>query len=401
MSAPTADDRFRSIVESQSEFVSLARPDGTLVYVNPACARQFGRAPDERVGASLFEPVLPVDHPATRALLDGREFGVAWSNHRHAEAPLTRVHSVGREVSAGRLARREIKRQSDVLRAVTESIPTTVVVIDSGGRYRFVMGALEAYCGLPRAQILGRPAAEVPGADEVARRRPFMQRAFAGPTVEFTLDYTGPEGPTYLVQSCVRLKLEGMVDGFVGISRDFTRQRRKEQRLTHLAQRDALTGLLNRAGFELEVERQVRHGHARRLGLLYVDLDRFKSVDDGHGHLIGDRELQLFAQRLQQVVRDTDRVARVGGDEFAVLLPCVREPGHMRRVAEKVLLAARASFEIDGQPSAIGASIGVAFGVEEDGSWQDLPACADAIPYRAKQGGRGRQPGAGDAADAP
>lgn len=401
MSAPTADDRFRAIVESQSEFVSLARPDGTLVYVNPACARQFGRAQAELVGTSRLEPVLPLDHPVTRALIDGREFRVAWSNHRHAEAPQTRAHSAGREVSAERLARRGIKRRSDVLRAVTEAIPTTVVVIDSAGRHRFVMGAFEARCGPPRAQILGRIAAEVTGADEVARRRPFMQRAFAGQTVETTLDCTGPDGPTCLAQSRVRLKLEDMVDGFVGISRDITRQRREEQRLTHLAQPDALTGLLNRAGFELEVERQLGHGDASRLGLLDVDLDRFKPVDDAHGHLIGGHVLRLLAQRVQPVVRDTDRAARVGGDEFAVLLPGVRERGHLRRVAEEVLLAARVWFEIDGQPIAIGAGIGVAFGVEEDGSWQDLPARADAMPYRAKQGGRGRQPGAGDAAEAP
>ena len=416
MPASTVDDRFRAIVESQAEFISLSQPDGTLVYVNPAYARRFGRAPAELIGTNLFDLVQPADRAAVRAQLDGllhdgqprrnenrmlttdgQELWVAWSNHFHVEGVLSLVHSVGRDVSAERVARRELQRQSDVVRAVTEAIPTTVVVVDSGGRYRFVNGAFETYCGLPREQILGRTAVDVLGADEVARRRPFMQRAFAGETVDFTLDYPGPDGTTYMALTCVPLKLEGVVDGFVGVSQDITRQRREEQRLTHLAQRDPLTGLLNRAGFETEIERLAQQGEGVQLALLYVDLDHFKPVNDAHGHLAGDRVLQLFAQRLHQVVRDTDRVARLGGDEFAVLLPGVREAAHAQRVADKVLVTAREPFEIDGHAIAIGASVGVAFGVEPGGSWHGLVARADAMLYRAKQGGRGRQAGADEA----
>ncbi len=410
MSVPGADDRFRAMVEAQAEFISLAQPDGRLVYVNAAYARRFGRSPAELIGTSLFDLVLEADRPAVRAQFDallrdgqprhgenrmlttgGQELWVAWSNHCHVEGALTLVQSVGRDISAERLGRRELQRQSDVLSAVAEAIPTTVVVVDSGGRYRFVNGAFEAYCGLPREQILGRTAMDVLGADEVARRRPFMQRAFAGEPVDFTLDYPGPDGPRYLALSCVPLKVEGLVDGFVGISQDITRQRREEQRLKHLAQRDSLTGLLNRAGFEAEIERLVREGGGAHLALLYVDLDRFKPVNDVHGHPVGDRVLQLFAQRLHQVVRDTDRVARLGGDEFALLLPGMREIAHVRRVADKVLLTAHEPFEIGRRSISIGASVGVALGVEAGGAWEDLLARADTMLYRAKQGGRGRQ----------
>ena len=413
MPPSAADDRFRAIVESQAEFISLTQPDGTLVYVNPAYARQFGRTPAELAGTNLFELVVPADRAAVRQQLhdllhdgqprrsenrmraaDGREIWVAWSNHRHVEGALVLVHAVGHDISAERVARRELQRQSDVLRAVTEAIPSTVVVVDSGGRYRFVNGAFEAQCGLPREQILGRTAAEVLGADEVARRRPWMQRAFAGEAVEFTLDYPGRDGTTYLALSCVPLRLEGVVDGFVGISQDITRQRREELRLTHLAQRDPLTGLLNRAGFGLEVERLVHQGEGAQLALLYVDLDHFKPVNDAHGHPAGDRVLQVFAQRLNLAVRDTDRVARLGGDEFAVLLTGVREPVHAQRVADKVLMTAREGFEIAPLHIVIGASVGVALGIEPGGSWPELVARADAMLYRAKQAGRGRQAGA-------
>ena len=168
----------------------------------------------------------------------------------------------------------QAQSQSDVLRLVTEAIPATVVVMGADGRYRFANGAFERYCGVPRDRIVGHTAIEVLGAEEVARRPPWMLRAFAGESVTFTLDDAGPEGTTWLELSCIPLLLGGEgVDGFVGVVTDITSQRREQDRLTALSQRDPLTGLLNRAGFEQFLERQAQAGLGATLGLLYVDLD--------------------------------------------------------------------------------------------------------------------------------
>lgn len=412
--SPT-DDRFRAIVEAQSEFVALVQPDGRLCYVNPAFARQSGLAPAEMRGRSLFEFIAPADHESLRQHLaavlhdgrpriahsrlhaaGGREVWVAWSHSTQREGGVPLVHSVGRDVSVEHHARRELERQSQILEAVAEAIPSTVVVVDGQGRYRFVNRAFETYCGRSRQQILGRTAMEVLGEDEVARRRPFMQRAYAGEAVDFTLDYPSASGTRWLSMSCLPLRVEGLLDGFVGVSKDVTEQRREEARLTHLAQRDPLTGLLNRAGFDAEIERLVRQGDGPHLALLYVDLDHFKPVNDTHGHAAGDLVLQLFAKRLAQSVRESDRVARLGGDEFAVLLVSVGAAVNARDVADKVLKAAQSRFEVEGQSVAIGASVGVAFGVAPGDSWRSLVARADAMLYQAKQAGRGRHAGAED-----
>lgn len=415
MNVTPTDDRFRAIVEAQAEFVSLAQPDGRLCYVNPAYARQFGLAPAELLGRNLFDFVAPADHEAVRGHLagvlrdgqprcgenrmlaaGGREIWVAWSHSTQREGGVPLVHSVGRDVSSEHRARRELERQSEILNAVAEAIPSTVVVVDGQGRYRFVNRAFEAYCGRPREQILGRTAMDVLGEDEVARRRPFMQKAYAGEAVDFTLDYPGPAGTRWLSMSCLPLRVEGVLDGFVGVSKDVTEQRREEARLTHLAQRDPLTGLLNRAGFDAEIERLVRQGDGPHLALLYIDLDHFKPVNDTHGHAAGDLVLQLFAKRLAQSVRESDRVARLGGDEFAVLLVSVGAAANARDVADKVLKAAQSRFEIGGQSVAIGASVGVAFAVAQGDSWRSLMARADAMLYQAKQAGRGCHAGADD-----
>lgn len=292
---------------------------------------------------------------------------------------------------AGQALAREAQRQSDILRLVAEAIPATVVVVGADNRYRFVNSAFEAYCGLPREQIIGRTAMEVLGAAEVDRRRPFMAQALSGQSVSFTLDYPGLDGTTWLELSCIPLRLNGGgIDGFVGVSQDVTRQRREQDRLTELSQRDPLTGLLNRAGFELSIDRLSQEGRGPVLGLLYIDLDHFKPVNDAHGHLVGDRLLQLVAQRLGGLVRPTDAVARLGGDEFAVLLVDVGAPAHAEAVAGKVVAALGAPFQVDGLLLQIGASVGVAFGTDPQRGWREMIQRADATLYRAKAQGRGR-----------
>jgi diguanylate cyclase (GGDEF)-like protein/PAS domain S-box-containing protein len=329
---------------------------------------------------------------ATRCLAAWRAAAQAWRGHAAvppAPAAPAAAAPPARAAALGELA--EAQRQMQVLRAITEAIPATVVIVDSQGRYRFVNSAFERYVGRTGEQILGRTAAEVLGAEEVARRKPYMLKAYGGESVDFTLDYPGPDGTRWLALSCIPLKVDGVVDGMVGISQDVTAQRREEERLTHLAERDPLTGLLNRAGFEQRVERKVYVGEGATLALLYVDLDHFKPVNDRHGHLAGDRLLQLFSRRLHEAVRASDVVARLGGDEFAILLSGVRDGATAQAVADKVLAAASAPFDLDGVQVGVSASIGVAFAAHPERGWRELVARADQLLYRAKAAGRGCQ----------
>lgn len=320
-------------------------------------------------------------------------FHVLASVHAGESEQGARYSALLRNLTAERRDRQQLQRQADILQAITEAIPATVVVVDGEGRYRFANQAFERYCGLTREQIIGRRAIEVLGADEIERRKPFMLRAYKGETVEFVLDYPGEQGTRWLALSCIPLKVDGMVDGFVGISQDVTREHLERDRLVHLAERDPLTGLLNRAGFERSLERLMYGGQADAVALLYIDLDHFKPVNDRHGHLVGDRLLQLFAQRLVESVRATDVVARLGGDEFTILLAGVSDPAQAVRVADKVLAAARAPFVLDGCTLGVTASVGIAFGLQPQAGWRELVARADAMLYRAKAQGRGRAAG--------
>lgn len=405
-----------AILEKTPDFVMQADWRGQITYINPALRRVTGIAPDDPVTHRNFTEFHPTDTqqrfvdvivPAVKSqgawlgettlYAAGRfELPVSYMviGHPDATGRIASYSAVMRDISIEIKSKQEVQRQADILRSVTEAIPTTVVVVGTDGRYRFANGAFERYTGQPREKILGRTAAEVLGEAEIERRRPWMKRAFAGETVNFTLDYPSHDGTTYLSLTCVPLRgASGVVEGFVGISQDITQQRREQDRLTRLSQRDALTGLFNRAGFEEQVERCVQDGEGASLGLLYIDLDHFKPVNDRHGHQTGDRLLQLFAQRLSALVRPTDTVARLGGDEFAILLIGVRGSANAQMVAKKVIHAARTPFEVDTVTVSIGASVGVAFGVDPVAGWRDLVARADAMLFRAKEGGRGRQAG--------
>ena len=228
--------------------------------------------------------------------------------------------------------------------------------------------------------------AEMLGDNGDAQSQPWVERVLRGESVNFERDDVFGEHQRHLSLSYIPLRLaDGRIDGFVGMAQDITVHKKEEVRLLHLAERDALTGVLNRHGFESYLAQHDDEG----LALLYIDLDRFKPVNDTHGHPVGDELLRAFADRLQRLVRPTDAVARLGGDEFALVLPGVRESATADAVADKVVRVAQEAFEVGPLRLQIGASVGVA--IAGDDGWQGLVARADAAVYRAKAAGRGQR----------
>lgn len=169
------------------------------------------------------------------------------------------------------------------------------------------------------------------------------------------------------------------------------RLRHNEQRLEEIAHQDPLTGSANRRRLEERIEQaRAAAGRGVSLALLLIDLDRFKPVNDQYGHAIGDEVLRCVAERIRSEIRASDTLARIGGDEFVVLLERVRSPEDAARVAAKLAASLTAPFQIEGLRIQIGASIGIALYPEHASNTQTLRQYADAAMYQAKKAGGNR-----------
>lgn len=178
---------------------------------------------------------------------------------------------------------------------------------------------------------------------------------------------------------------------YVGVFNDITELRKKDEHVRHLAFHDPLTGLPNRALLLDRLEHRLAFSlrEKERLGLMFIDLDHFKHINDTLGHHIGDGLLREVALRLSQCLRESDTVARMGGDEFVILLEHVEEPEAYTNLAQKLIACLAQPMMLDGHALQVSASIGIA-GFPEDGTDSvELMKHADAAMYAAKSAGRG------------
>jgi diguanylate cyclase (GGDEF)-like protein/PAS domain S-box-containing protein len=300
-------------------------------------------------------------------------------------------------LTAQRRAERALRESERFVQTVLDSIQEGLIVYDQDLRCLVWNRYMEDLSGLPSERVLGRPATEVfphlteQGVDLVLRR------ALAGEAVEVTdVRYFHPltgEVRWYTGAYAPHRDAEGAIVGVVANIHDVTERKRMEERLVHDALHDALTGLPNKALFVDRLGRALERARIRPedvFAVLYLDLDRFKVVVESLGHNVGDRLLIELARRLQSSLRNVDTVARMGGDEFAVLLEELDAVGDAARAAERILADVRTPFDLDGQEVFTTGSIGITLGSPEYESAEEILRDADIAMYRAKSLGRGR-----------
>ena len=190
---------------------------------------------------------------------------------------------------------------------------------------------------------------------------------------------------------CIAVTVQPMADGgTVTTHQDITEQRQSEAKIAHMARHDALTGLPNR----ILLNEQLRRGLARTrreeiVAVHLLDLDRFKNVNDTLGHPAGDKLLQMVTERLQRVARETDTVARMGGDEFAIVQAGIAQPSDATALALRAIEEVSKPYTIEGHHLIIGTSVGIAVGPKDGTTPDQLLRNADLALYRAKDDGRG------------
>lgn len=201
-----------------------------------------------------------------------------------------------------------------------------------------------------------------------------------------------PDGAVRHVHEQARCiaKTDGTVERLVGTVQDITKRKETEAQLAYLANHDSLTGLPNRGLLRDRANQAIAYGrrHDRLVAILFMDVDRFKRINDTLGHAVGDCLLREVAERLGQVIRDGDTVARLGGDEFAIALTDVADPDDVAKLANKLLAAVNKPIMLDGREFHVTASIGISLFPHDGSDVETLLKSADTAMYEAKEAGR-------------
>jgi diguanylate cyclase (GGDEF)-like protein/PAS domain S-box-containing protein len=280
-------------------------------------------------------------------------------------------------------------------KAVYENSSEGIMVVDRNNRIVSVNPAFESITGYSTEEVTGADPKVLSSGRHTADFYAEMWRS-----IKETGTWHGEiwnrhkDGHIYaqLMRIDTILAEDGTVSQRVCVFSDITAKKLAEQRIEHMAQHDALTNLPNRTLYADRLQQilAIARRENSRFALLYIDLDRFKPVNDTLGHLAGDTLLQMVAQRMLDSVRESDTVARMGGDEFAVLLPAIQSRQDVLIVAEKLRAAIEAPFEVDGKQLDISCSIGGAYYPEDGSTGEALTQSADQAMYLAKDSGRNR-----------
>ena len=370
-----------------------------ILWINRAGAAILGADQAEMAGKSFFDFVhrdyadladlgldvfIEEEGPVSIKLLHADQHDVdvqMWVSPLDGGLCLVECHDISEHLRSARALRQREQRLEGIINTVADGI----ITLDDKGAIQTFNPAAEAIFGFAREEVLGKtlraliPDVLVDGKD--ASTEWVRQLAEAK-----NLIGKKKGGEEFSVELNVRQMLHGDSLSFTGIVRDVTAQRAEEQRIFYMAHHDALTGLPNRHLFDDRVEEAFKrcHRHGEKMALLFVDLDKFKPINDTYGHAAGDVVLRELSRRLGKTIRATDTVARVGGDEFMVLLEELESVAEAEEVADKLKAAVMAPIPYENHELSVGASIGIGVYPDHAADMAALMDFADHAMYQAK-----------------
>lgn len=409
-----SERRYRDLFEGVPVGVFRADSDGRLQDVNRAMLEILGyddRA--ELVGVDTGELYVEAHHrdawfmvmaqegqvPDFETRFYRKDEKVIWVR-THTRAILTADGQVRgyegtvEDIEDRKRAEERLRESEERFRSLVQNTSDVLSLLDPVGLVRYESPSGRELSGYSERQRIGRDAFDIVHPEDRQDVKVRFKELLKEPMASVRLEYRvqNRDGSVRVCESVFTNQLGNRaVCGVVATTRDVTERKAAEDRLQHEALHDALTGLPNRVLFMDRLghclERRQRK-QVRRAAVLFIDLDRFKMINDSLGHLAGDQLLEEASRRLKASIRPSDTLARLGGDEFAVLLEDIPDVGPAVRVADRIQRALAVPFILTEREVYTSASIGIALSQPDTTNPQDLLRDADTAMYRAKSRGR-------------
>jgi len=289
-------------------------------------------------------------------------------------------------------AQRKALRQIELNARVSAVTNDGIIIVDADNNIQEINPAFTTLTGYTRDEVIGRnPRLLASGKQSHEFYADMWKTLLEAGHWEGELWNRRKDGEAFLEKlSIYTLKdAQGSVVNRIAVFSDITQSRAEQETVAHHAQHDFLTGLPNRLLFRDRFNRQLALAkrYSKKFAVMYIDLDRFKPVNDTLGHQTGDQLLMAVAERLGSLVREIDTVSRFGGDEFAILVSEVISQKDVTSLAEKILAALRQPFLLDGHTINISGSLGIAIYPDDGSDMETILSNADAAMYKAKHNG--------------
>lgn len=413
-----SEARFRDLFENANDLIYTHDLSGNITSLNRAGQRITGYSLNEALQMNVSQVIAPEYLEATRNFA-GRKLAakrprsfeaeiVAKDGQRISLDLSTRVivspdglpigvQGIGRDVTERRRTERKLLETLSLFSTTFESTADGIIVMSLDREIVTCNQKFIEMWSIPRQIISDKDGVAlvehiksmIENSEEFSRK---LQETYQDPTETIAETLKLKDGRIFERYSQPQL-LEGVPVGRVASFRDITERDRAEERLRYYAMHDALTDLPNRAAFMEELQRAVDRGQTNsyaNFAVLFLDLDRFKVVNDSLGHAVGDKLLVAVAQKLKACVRPGDIVARLGGDEFTILLHRCGTPDDVANVAGRLQRVISEPVKIDNYEVYTTTSIGIVIASDVERTAQDFLRDADAAMYRAKDAGKAR-----------
>ena len=405
-----------------NDFVWKVDMDGVYLYCSPQCQEMLGYTPQEMLGhtpfdfmsteeagrikpefAALVEEGKPFSHLENINLhKDGHEVILETNGRPYfdADGKLSGFLGIGRDITRRKHNESVIFDQSKFLHTVMDGVRDPIMVIERDYTIRMMNSAARKSIDIEYVSDF-----EHPKCYEVSHHRhepcdstehpcPLRETLESGQETTLIHNHPDKDGtPRYMELIATPLWENGQVSGIIETSRDITshvlvRRELEDKKITlgYMAHHDSLTGLPNRALLLDRLEQSIKKAHRKKekLALFFIDLDKFKGINDTYGHATGDVVLNSTAMRLRAAVREGDTVSRYGGDEFIVVMETIDQEEHLDAMVEKLTAAVNASVDVGVQQINIKASIGTSIYPYDGLDAKSLLEKADAAMYEAK-----------------